>query len=587
MNPYYEEVLKYRKRRTVEALIDGEKVDIYQVSGRKPIPWEKYELLSREEKKCAAPYPDLNPCSIVLEHDLILDQDVAVTMRDGAVLYTDIIRPITSDKVPVILAWSSYGKQPFYTDPDKKTQGVPKKSLSCWTKHEGPDPYYWCRQGYAVANVDIRGCGHSSWEGDSTWDGYDFIEWIARQSWCNGKVGMAGNSMLCISQWKIASMTPPHLACIAPWEGLGDEFREMICEGGIPKTLFGARGLIKDGICEGWIGDVVAMLEHYPDSDDPVWRHSEVKYERITVPAYVTGGWNHFHIFGACNGFRRISSQEKWLRLHREFEWPDQYAYENREDLKRFFDRYLKGIYNGWEQTPRVRLEVMDAYEYDYQSNRPEQEFPLKRQEFKKFYLNAENLTIQDENPQIAAETSYDGRCGQVEFDYTFREETEISGFMKLRLWVEARGYDDMDLLVNVQKASTGGAFLPVSVLGQPHPGAWGKLRVSRRALDPKRTTESEPYLKLDSSSHEKLKPGQIVPVDIKISPQSRIWHKGQKLRVQIAGRYIRDEKWFEPLASDCDNHGDHVIHTGGRYESYLLAPVIPPRYQDGDFVYR
>ena len=587
MNPYYEEVLKYRQRRVVEANIGGETVKLYQVSGRKPVSWEEYNKLSEDEKKCAAPYPPVHPCSIELEDDIILDQDIAVKMRDGAILYTDILRPKTDAKVPVILAWSSYGKQPFYTEPEKVTPGVPQKSLSHWTKHEGPDPYYWCRQGYAVANVDMRGCGHSSWEGDATYDGYDFIEWVAEHSWCNGKVGMAGNSMLCISQWKIASTNPPHLTCIAPWEGLGDDFREMICEGGIPKTLFGARGLIKDGICEGWIGDMVQMLSNYPDSDDFPWRDSEVKYEKITVPAYVTGGWSHFHIFGACNGFRRISSEDRWFRLHRDFEWPDQYKNENREDLKRFFDRYLKGIYNGWEQTPKVRIEVMDAFDYDYQTNRPEKEFPLARQELKKLYLDARDLTMSDENPAVKAETSYDGETGLVEFDYTFREETELTGFMKLRLWVEARGYDDMDLLINVQKASSTGEFLPTSVMDQPHPGAWGKLRVSRRSLDETRSTDIEPYLKLDSKSHEKLKPGEVVPVDIKISPLSRIWHKGQRLRVQIAGRYIRDEKWFEPLASDCDNHGDHVIHTGGGYESYLLVPVIPPKYKDGDFIYR
>ena len=83
-----------------------------------------------------------------------------------------------------------------------------------------------------------------------------------------------------------------------------------------------------------------------------------------------------------------------------------------------------------------------------------------------------------------------------------------------------------------------------------------------------------------------KVKPGEIVPVDIEIVPSSRIIHKGEKLRVQIAGRYIR-EGWFEPLAWDTDNHGRQLIYTGGQYESFIQVPVIPPKYRAGDYIYR
>ena len=155
---------------------------------------------------------------------------------------------------------------------------------------------------------------------------------------------------------------------------------------------------------------------------------------------------------------------------------------------------------------------------------------------------------------------------------------------MKLRLYVEADGYDDMDLFINVQKLSTKGEFLPITLFGEPHPGVWGKMRVSRRKLDEKLSTDFNPVQA--HTCDEKLKPGEIVPVDIEINPTSRIWHKGQQIRVQIAGRYIR-ENWFEPLMWDSDNKGKHIIHTGGEYASFLQIPVIPPKYQDGDYIYR
>lgn len=69
-------------------------------------------------------------------------------------------------------------------------------------------------------------------------DGYDTIEYIASLQWCNGNVGLAGNSWLGIAQWFIAATQPPHLKCIAPLEGAGDLYRDILCRGGIPQTAF-------------------------------------------------------------------------------------------------------------------------------------------------------------------------------------------------------------------------------------------------------------------------------------------------------------------------------------------------------------
>jgi hypothetical protein len=151
-------------------------------------------------------------------------------------------------------------------------------------------------------------------------------------------------------------------------------------------------------------------------------------------------------------------------------------------------------------------------------------------------------------------------------------------------MFVEADGHDDMDMFINIQKADQDGNWIPWTTLGEPHPGAWGKIRVSHRELDPELSTKFQPVM-----AHKrelKLSKGEIVPIDVEIVPSSRIWHKGEKLRVQIAGRYIR-EGWFEPLAWDTDNHGKHILHTGGQYESYIQVPVIPPRYKSGNYVYR
>ena len=580
-----------REQFTITTEMNGEIIDKIYAKELIPTPIEEFEKLSDEEKKLHKPYPFCQRTYEVMP-GVICEQDVAVEMRDGVKLYADIFRPADdSVKVPAILAWSNYGKRPNEFRPDKLkayTPGVPAGSISDSAKFEAADPEYWVPNGYAVINVDIRGIGysggyHEQFGRQDAEDGYDFIEWCAEQAWCNGKVTMAGSSALAISQWQIAAQQPPHLACIAPWEGMSDMYRESLYEGGIPCIMFtnfataGACGLIG-------IDDQGAMAERYPLMN-AYWQDKIPDFSKVTVPAYVTAGWNHFHLRGSINGWRKIASEQKWLRAHREFEWPDFYSSKYIPELKAFFDRYCKGIRNGWESTPRVRIEVQDRFDDSWQVDRPEKEFPLARTRYEKLYLDAASAGMQRENPTAEASVSYDANEGECVFDYTFDRDTEITGYMKLHAWVEATGHDDMDLFVTVKKLSRTGIEQPVTVFDgtAPHPGAWGKMRVSHRELDPELSSDFQP---VQAHRRElKLSAGEVVPIDVEINPTSRIWHAGETIRVHVAGRYIRDPHWIEPLVWETDNVGEHVFHTGGQYESFLQIPVIPPKYDD-DYVF-
>ena len=118
-----------------------------------------------------------------LECDIILEKDVPVKMRDGVTIYTDILRPITDEKVPGIIAWSPYGKSsgnaPRYAGIFSLV-GLPDSTVSGLQKFEGPDPAWWCKEGYAICHPDPRGIVHS--EGDVVMlgsqegeDCYDYI----------------------------------------------------------------------------------------------------------------------------------------------------------------------------------------------------------------------------------------------------------------------------------------------------------------------------------------------------------------------------------------------------------------------------
>lgn len=143
--------------------------------------------------KFAAPF-------LELPVDIVFDKDVAVTLRDGTVTYVDLFRPVTDNPVPVIVAFSPYGKGQGAASSAMgvfKLVGLESNIVSGLQKFEGPDPAYWCAHGYAICNPDIRGVAES--EGDSVlWDrqegrdAYDLIEWLGVQDWCNGKVAMSG-----------------------------------------------------------------------------------------------------------------------------------------------------------------------------------------------------------------------------------------------------------------------------------------------------------------------------------------------------------------------------------------------------------
>lgn len=507
--------------------------------------------------------------------DILWERDVAVKLRDGTKIYLDVFRPPNSLNVPAIISWSPYGK----IIPTPPTIGVPVEWVSGLNKFEGPDPAYWCNYGYAVINVDVRGAYGSEgdirfWGSADAKDGYDVIEWVAAQGWCNGKVTMSGNSWLAIAQWFIAAENPPHLAAIAPWEGLSDQYREDVLKGGIPNVGFnemsvaGMRG-------KNRVEDVPYMVQKYPLMN-PYWEDKSAKLENITVPAYIVASWtNSLHSLGTLEGFRRISSKEKWLRVHNTNEWYDYYTPENVEDLRRFFDYYLKGVENEWPKTPRVRLCILDPGGTDI-INRPENEWPLARTQYRKLFLNAATGTLSFNPVPKESFVKYQADDGKSKADFTitFNEDIEITGYLKLHLWVEAEGATDMDLFALVQKLDAKGNPLTQPTGPFPYLGPTGWLRVSHRELDPDRSTPWRPY-----HTHRKeqlLKPGEIVSCDILIWPTGMLWHKGQKLRLTIAGFNPVPPHRPETPGPKTRNQGYHIIYTGGKFDSYLQIPTVP-----------
>lgn len=522
--------------------------------------------------------------AVPLTSDILFEKDVPVRLRDGVVIFADVFRPAGDGAVPAIIAYSPYGK---HVHSLHLPWGVPDEILSNLQKQEGPDPGFWVPQGYAVVQPDARGTFYCYGDNRSfgtaeAKDGYDIVEWAAAQPWCSGKVAMAGNSYLAVSQFLTASLRPPHLAAIAPWEGFTDFYRHTNLNGGIPNFGFQKRvDAEKEGFT--WYENTAAMAEKYPCMN-AYWEDKRTKLENIDVPAYIVASYvSKFHTYGTLEAFGAIASKEKWLRVHNTHEWPDLYEYQ--PDLKKFFDRFLKGEENGWEKTPRVRLSVLDTTGEDI-VNRLETDFPLPDTEYRNLYLDSDGHTLSDALPAKEAKEKYcaDDRKDFLEFTFTFEEPAETTGYFGAHLWVETEASDDLDLFVYALKADETDALRPIIVHGAPSSGfeglklysPCGRLRASFRELDEEKSTQAKPFHTF--RVRKKLTPGVPVRVDIPLWPAGIKYKKGEKLKLIISGYEWNKEEWPDLKPAQTVNKGNAFVYTGGDKASYLTAPFIPKR---------
>src|SRR5947209_6324927 len=155
-------------------------------------------------------------------------KEVTITARDGTRIGAAIYAPESSGKFPALLAASPYRYD---------NNALPAGPQFLW-RETGPIDFY-VKQGYAYVHMDVRGSGKSGGQFEFLGpneqnDLYDVIQWIAAQSWSNGKVGGLGQSYFCMSQWWMGIMAPPALACLGAYDGMNDPYRASCYQGGIP-----------------------------------------------------------------------------------------------------------------------------------------------------------------------------------------------------------------------------------------------------------------------------------------------------------------------------------------------------------------
>lgn len=181
-----------------------------------------------------------------------------------------------------------------------------------------------------------------------------------------------------------------------------------------------------------------------------------------------------------------------------------------------------------------MRLELRETL--DKYTVRWEDDFPLPRTEYKKLYLDATDgkLKLNKNIPENII--TYESANGKAEFIVHFEEDTELTGYLSLKLWVCPEDSNDMDLFITVRKLDQKGNQV---LFDNCHvPGKWsmalGWLRLSHRELDQEKSTPWEPYMKSVVGPGQKVKPGEIVSCEIPILPTSTKFHKGEVLKLDI-----------------------------------------------------
>ena len=375
-----------------------------------------------------------------------IDWDVPIPMEDGVVLRCDVFRPVAEGRYPVIMTHGPYSKWKHFDDlyPQayrklhKEFTEVPEGSTNKYQVWETVDPEKWVPEGYAIVRVDSRGAGRSPgvidmWSLREALDYKNCIEWAGVQPWSNGKVGLNGISYYGSNQWQVAALQPKFLVAICVWEGAADFYRDMCYHGGIlcsgfvdalaPVQIYsvqhgkGTNGP-KGRFTDDWIAgpptlseeelranrrDFATDVRAAPLATDKFFTTRNPDWSKVTVPLLSAANWGGMglHPRGNFEAFARAASREKWLDAHPYEHWTTFYTNYGVHMQKQFFAHYLKGEDSGWTKAPKVRLQI--RHPGGKFVERHENEWPLARTQWTKFYLHPDDYGLAQAAPRAPA----------------------------------------------------------------------------------------------------------------------------------------------------------------------------------------
>ena len=512
-----------------------------------------------------------------------------MTARGSAV---DIHVPAGEGPWPVILTYIPY----------RKDDQAPLTGMQ----------HLWAEHGYVGARVDCRGTGSSEGMNDDEYrpvemrDGYDVVEWIAAQEWCNGKVAMTGGSYGGFTSVQVAALAPPHLVTIIPWNYTDDRYTDDChYRGGAWRCYYdiGSYGCSMIGMnamppypeysgarwAELW-EDRLEQNNPYlltwlaNQTDGEYWRPGSIRgrYHDIKASALLIGGWRD----GYCNAPLRTSQHMTapskvligpWNHSGPDCETPGPSL--AREHLTvRWCDYWLKGIDNGVMDEPPINV-YMQSFDVPDPARthtsgywRCEPSYPIPGG-------HTQRLTLGGELTPDSLDKTRDGYE-----EYEYRPSVGIAG----GLWsagvpfglpgdqrvdeIHAANYTSAPLDEPLEIIGMGKAVLHVSSTA---PVMALVARLSDVAPDGTSAQVTIGVLngtrRNSLTDPEPMEPGEVYELHVDLDATAWRFARGHRIRLSISSADFPN-LWPTPY-----NGTNRVYRDSGRV-SYLELPVVPTR---------
>ncbi len=522
-------------------------------------------------------------------------RDVQVPMRDGKSLAANILLPKKQGKYPCVLVQTPYDKNRMgreYGDNTKEAGRGSEKAFALFDRDNYAYAFVDWR-GFYGSKAAIQGVQRGKWKRGQ--DGYDCVEWIAKQEWCNGKVGTWGGSALGKQQFDTAAERPPHLVCCAPLIAYQGNRYESYYEGGVALEAH-VKSIDRLGF---GVGDLVSA-NPLPSRLWQLIRSTTYKPDKIAVPCLmVSGWWDNFpreviEQFGDLMAKGTGGAKESRLVMgpwsHTAIDLPNQgdLKFKDAEDYstkitKQFFDYYLREIKDsGWEKQPRVHV---------YQCGEgwaTGESWDKLRGKAATMHLHADGMV----NANTPAESTTEAPLTR-EYNYDPKKPSPTIGGQNLPpLDHGPKELSVIERRTDVLVYSTAALEKPMRVRGEVELSfAFSCNRVDTdihvRLCD---TDENgKTYLvgetiqraKLrDGKTVQALKPGEACELTLRLAPHAYTWAEGHKLKLIITGgnspRYERNthtgaDAWDEAKALDV---AVSIYHDAKR-AARLTLPVL------------